>query len=151
MQKLINLGYGLTWDHCHECELRALGAFMCPVGLWRRHFKMCAWNAINACESAQHYLQFTVGEDREGDAREGKITSVFMVPEVHVEDATFERGQSCGSSGQHKNWLCRLEDRLGSHRGTVWTREGTGLAGRTVWQENGGEVEFWGTYKLGTV
>lgn len=111
MQKLINLGYGLEWTSCHECEFMSTRFFffICPGALQRLLFENVSVKLYNYMKSAQHCIQLTVEgcqeflNVREGNERRREVKRSHMDLRGLPEDAPFERGQNSGSSGQQRD------------------------------------------------
>lgn len=139
MQKLINLGYALEWNSCHEWGFMSIRFFLCPGALWRLLFENVRMKLSKRMGKRPAWPPVILNV-REGNARQGEIESGHRDPKELMGGDSQGRGQNSGSSGQQMgtDYLMLTESTLNngldSHRGAAWTWGSASLAGRTVWR-----------------
>lgn len=90
MQKLINLGYGLEWNSCHEWGFMSIRFFLCPGALWRLLFENVHMKLSKRMEKRPAWPPVILNV-REGNARQGEIESGPTDPKGLWEEIPWER------------------------------------------------------------
>lgn len=90
MQKLINLGYGLEWNSCHEWGFMSIRFFLCPEALWRLLFENVHMKLSKRMGKRPAWPPVILNV-REGNARQGEIESGPTDPKGPWEQIPWER------------------------------------------------------------